>query len=311
MRGMANPDVYLYGQTVLSTIHKLAGKFPDIDGYGEISRSFLCPGGEAMNAAMLLSGLGLTTAIAGPHWGAETAAVLGRYAERYGIDTSGIVRDPGFAGVRDLIIVDDRHRTVFGSFGAYFAQEPPRWGEPDPAAIRAARVVAIDPFFRSSSVAAARFAVESGKPYITINCPLDGFLHRHAAANVVSGEFRRSAYAGIATETLLAGYAKSSDGLTIFTAGQGPILCARRGKPITTIEPCRVEAVSTLGAGDTFRAGVVFGIFQDWPDERTVRFASALAALLCTRLPIADNIPTLAEVSAFMAIVPTSRERSG
>jgi len=96
---MGKLDVYLYGQTVLSTIHKLAGKFPEIDGYGEIQKSFLCPGGEVMNAAMLLSGLGLSTAIGGPHWGAETADVLGRYAERYGIDTSGIVRgDPKGSG---------------------------------------------------------------------------------------------------------------------------------------------------------------------------------------------------------------------
>ena len=297
---MAKRDVYLYGQIVLSTIHKLAGKFPEIDGYGEIERSFLCPGGEAMNAAMLLTGLGLTTAIGGPNWGTETAAVLDRYAERYGIDTGGIVRDPGFAGVRDLILVDDRHRTVFGSFGAYFSQKPHRWCEPDAAAIRAARVVAIDPFFGQSSEAAARIAAEAGIPYVTIDCPHDGFLHRHAAATVVSGEYRRSAYAGKAAADLIATYAESSAGLTIFTAGSGDIQCARRGKPVAAIAPYRVEAVSTLGAGDTFRAGVVFGILSGWEDERIVRFASALAALLCTRLPIADNVPTLAEVLAFM-----------
>lgn len=297
---MAKSEVYLFGQTVLSTIHKLAGKFPETDGYGEIERSFLCPGGEAMNAAMLLSGLGLTTAIGGPHWGSETAAVLGRYAERYGIDTSGIIRDPGFAGVRDLIIVDDRQRTVFGNFGAYFARKPHRWGEPDEAAIRAARIVAIDPFFGSSSEAAARFAAKGGIPYVTIDCPHDGFLQQHAAATVVSGEFRRSVYASQATAELIGTYAENSDGLTIFTAGSGPILCGRRGKPVVAIEPYRVEAVSTLGAGDTFRAGVVFGIFKGWADERVVRFASALAAILCTRLPIADNVPTLGEVCAFM-----------
>jgi len=297
---MGKLDVYLYGQTVLSTIHKLAGKFPEIDGYGEIQKSFLCPGGEVMNAAMLLSGLGLSTAIGGPHWGTETAEVLGRYAERYGIDTSGIVRDPGFAGLRDLILVDDRHRTVFGTFGAFFSHEPQRWSEPDAAAIRAAQVVAIDPYFRSATDKTARLATEAGKPYVTLDCPHDGFLHRHAAANIVSGEYRRSAYAGIATVDLLAQYAENSTGLTIFTAGSGLILCARRGTPVVAIEPYRVEAVSTLGAGDTFRAGVVFGIVKGWPDERIVRFASALAALLCTRLPIADNVPTLAEVEAFI-----------
>ena len=49
-------DVYLYGMTVLSTIQRMATVLPDADGYGEIAETFVCPGGEAMNAAMLLAG---------------------------------------------------------------------------------------------------------------------------------------------------------------------------------------------------------------------------------------------------------------
>jgi sugar/nucleoside kinase (ribokinase family) len=62
-----------------------------------------------------------------------------------------------------------------------------------------------------------------------------------------------------------------------------------------------VEAKSTLGAGDTFRAGIVYGILRELSDGDCVRFASGLATLLCTRLPIADNVPALSEVEAFLA----------
>jgi sugar/nucleoside kinase (ribokinase family) len=297
---MAAPEVYVFGQIVLSTIHKLAGTFPEADGYGEIERTFLCPGGQGINAAMVLSGLGLKTAVGGPNWGTDTAEVLDRYAARYGIDTGGIVRDPGYAGLRDIVFVDGNHRTVFGWFGALYTEKPHRWCEPDEAAIRAARVVAIDPYFGSSSEAAARLASEAGVPYVTIDCPHDGYLHRNAAATVVSGEYWRPTYAGKTAGEVISTYAEQSDGLTIFTAGSGQILFARRGKPMLAVEPYRVEAISTLGAGDTFRAGVVFGLLKAWDDERIVRFAAALAAILCTRLPIADNVPTLAEVEALM-----------
>jgi sugar/nucleoside kinase (ribokinase family) len=297
---MPASEVYLFGQIVLSTIHKLASRFPEADGYGEIERSFLCPGGQGINAAMVLSGLGLKTAIGGPNWGTDTAEVLDRYAARYGIDTGGIVRDPGYAGLRDIIFVDGDSRTVFGRFRALNEEKPQRWCEPDEAAIRAARVVAIDPYFGSSSQAAARLASEAGVPYVTIDCLHDSYLHRNAAATVVSGEYWRPAYAGQTAEEVISNYAEHSAGLTIFTAGSGRILCARRGKPVFAVEPYRVEVMSTLGAGDTFRAGVVFGVLKGWDDERVVRFAAAVAAILCTRIPIADNVPTLAEVCAFM-----------
>jgi sugar/nucleoside kinase (ribokinase family) len=306
---MAASEVYLFGQIVLSTIHKLASRFPEADGYGEIERSFLCPGGQGINAAMVLSALGVKTAIGGPNWGTDTAEVLDRYAARYGIDTGGIIRDPSYAGLRDIAFVDGESRTVFGKFRALYTELPHRWCEPDGAAIRAARTVAIDPYFGSSSETAARLSSEAGVPYVTIDCPHDGYIHRNAAATVVSGEHWRPLYAGRSAEDVISIYAEQSAGLTIFTAGSGQILCARRGKPAFTVEPYKVEVVSTLGAGDTFRAGVVYGVLRGWDDERIVRFAAALAAILCTRLPIADNAPTLAEVIAFMERGPAQARR--
>jgi sugar/nucleoside kinase (ribokinase family) len=56
---------------------------------------------------------------------------------------------------------------------------------------------------------------------------------------------------------------------------------------------------STLGAGDTFRAGIVFGLLNRYDDGKCIEFAAALAALMCTRLPIADNLASLDEVQEF------------
>jgi sugar/nucleoside kinase (ribokinase family) len=296
---MPDLDAYLYGMTVLSTIHRLSGPL-EPDGYGEIAETFHCPGGEAMNAAMLLSGLGLTTALGGPHWGTETREVLGRYARRYGIDVSGVTVDDGYPGVRDVVLVHGRHRTVLGWFGRYFADGVHRWAGPDPRAIARARVVAVDPFFGDASVEAARLAAAAGKPYVTIDCPCDGALHARAAATVVAREYRSRQYPGVPDEELLSRYTRGGPGLTIFTSGKDDLRFARPGVLPEALPVFPVEVKSTLGAGDTFRAGVVHGVLRGRPDREVVRFAAALAAVVCTRMPIADNVPSLGQVEDFL-----------
>jgi len=293
-------DVYVYGMTVLSTIHRCSCALKACGGYAEISDSYVCPGGEGMNAAMLLSGLGVKTKLAGPHWGSATRAVLERYAARYSIDVSEVTRDDAFEGLRDLVIVAGTERTVLGWFGRYFAEPAKRWDEPNAGAIRESRVAAIDPYFGSSSERAGRFAREAGTPYVPIDCAFESELHAGCAVNVVSQEYRRQKYAGEDDPALFRWYTERSHGLTVFTSGSAPIRFGRAGEAPRWAEPWSVDVKSTLGAGDSFRAGMVYAILQGYSDPACVRFASALAALMCTRLPIADNVPSSTDVEAFL-----------
>ena len=91
---MASLDVYAYGMTVLSTIHLLDGPYPERDGYQEILRTFVFPGGEAANAAILLARWGLRVKLSGPHLGHETRGQLLDYFREAGIDTSGAAGRP-------------------------------------------------------------------------------------------------------------------------------------------------------------------------------------------------------------------------
>jgi ribokinase len=62
-----------------------------------------------------------------------------------------------------------------------------------------------------------------------------------------------------------------------------------------------VEAVDTTGAGDVFHGGYLFGLLNGWPLRETITFASALAALACTRIGGRAGIPALPEVLTFLA----------
>lgn len=61
-----------------------------------------------------------------------------------------------------------------------------------------------------------------------------------------------------------------------------------------------VEAIDTLAAGDVFHGAFAFGLADVWEMERLIRFASAAAAIKCTRFGGRLGAPTRAEVEAFL-----------
>ena len=79
-------DAYLYGMTVLSTIHRLKGPYPPPDSYREIERTMVVPGGETGNAAILLARLGLRVRPEGVLLGTETREKLLRHNRTWGVD---------------------------------------------------------------------------------------------------------------------------------------------------------------------------------------------------------------------------------
>jgi len=60
-----------------------------------------------------------------------------------------------------------------------------------------------------------------------------------------------------------------------------------------------VQVVDTTGAGDVFHGAYIFGLLQEWDLRRTASFASAAAALNCTRFGGRAGAPTLEEVEEF------------
>jgi len=294
---MTNADVYLYGMTVLSTIHQLKAKFPSADGYQEITRTFVIPGGEAANGAIVLSNLGVPVTLDGPFLGDSTAKPLLAYLKKHSVDCSLLHHHPGFPGWRDIVFCDGDTRTVFGWFVDYLFGGHKFWNKPNEQAIKSAKCVALDPFFGSESQVVAELCLKHHKDYVTIDSRFDTITAQGARAIVCSREFLDREYPGIEPQALLKQYQSNCAGLIIFTFGSRPVLFASAGKAIETFQPYAITVVDTLAAGDTFRAGVVYGILKGWSDLEVVRFASATAAVSCLRFPSVYEPPTLAEIT--------------
>lgn len=75
------------------------------------------------------------------------------------------------------------------------------------------------------------------------------------------------------------------------------------------LPPYQVEVVSTIGAGDGFGSGFLFGILQEMPLVDALRFGNAAAAFVVGRLMCADAMPHRHEVEALIERQPLQVQR--
>lgn len=187
-----------------------------------------------------------------------------------------------------------------GFFQQLYASGQKRWNVPSEEDVAACSIAAIDPYFQEETQRAAELCVKHVKPYVTIDCHHDSYLHRHAAINIVSKECIGTAYAGRTREEIYTLLTECTDGLVIITSGEEDMLWGRKGESAHYTKPFRVEVRSTLGAGDTFKAGCVYGLLHGMQDEEIVRFAAACSAVAISRFPLPLNPPKLEEVTELL-----------
>ena len=66
-------------------------------------------------------------------------------------------------------------------------------------------------------------------------------------------------------------------------------------------KPFPVEVYNTLGAGDAFASGFIYGHLRGWSWERSARLGNATGAIVVTRHGCANFMPTMPEVDEFVA----------
>lgn len=298
---MQNHDVYLHGQILGTHSFWLKDGFLEPDEYAEIGAKYFLPGGETGTAATVLASLGVNVKMDGTHIGTQVAPLLKSFYQDKTVDLSSIYFDEEYEGLMDYVVIAGLVRSPMGFFQTLYKSGVKRWNMPKEEDVAGCKVAAIDPYFMEETQAAAELCVKYQKPYVTIDCKHDTYLHANCAINVVSKECTAEYFKeGKTMEEIYQLLTDNTDGLVIITSGEADMIYGRKGQPMKRMKPFTVEVKSTLGAGDTYKAACVYGLLKGMTDDEIVRFASACSAIAISRFPLPLNPPTLSEANAMI-----------
>jgi sugar/nucleoside kinase (ribokinase family) len=293
-------DVYLYGMISASTVYVLDAdfEFPHPNEYAEIKQTLPSIGGEAVNSAIILSKLGVKTRLDGNWLNQKNADKIFALLKPFDIDLSRLTVTQDY-GTEEIVIADKNSRTVFGNYADFHRGEK-QWNSPHEEDVANAQMVGLDPYLKQESLAVAHMCVKNRKPYVTLDARYEDYVAQNAASVVISHELRNQAYPGGDMVQIFEKYQSCCKGLIIFTFGSDELWFARHGQHIKGYKPYQITPVDTTGAGDSFRGGIIYGLLNSWDDERTVDFASAVAACVCLTMPHTLNAPEKDGILQFM-----------
>jgi 5-dehydro-2-deoxygluconokinase len=167
---------------------------------------------------------------------------------------------------------------------------------------------------RAATLHAAAVARASGVPVVV---DIDYRPDQWDDAEVFASHMRallHSATIAVGTEDELAAAATTSDvakgASVLLTSGIHALILKRGARGSTVFRPDQIPVdvapfpitvLNVLGAGDAFASGFLYGYLQGWALERAARMGNACGAIVVTRHGCANFMPTLDEVSAFVA----------
>jgi sugar/nucleoside kinase (ribokinase family) len=152
--------------------------------------------------------------------------------------------------------------------------------------LRGSRLLYVDWYDGDHIVRAMDEAVDVGVP-VFLN-----FEHGHADPQLLSRYGRRTVICQAVTDAAQRGDVPALEVASrLLRAGVQTALItladegclAVRGHEVVRVYASKVRAVDGCGAGATFSAGFIYGYFQGWDLEKSVRFATAAATLKVTR----------------------------
>ena len=99
----------------------------------------------------------------------------------------------------------------------------------------------------------------------------------------------------------------ASKGIVITTDGSQLIHAIDRDGTHYSLLPPIVTPVETTGAGDSFRAGIIYGLLQQWSLSRSLRWAAAVSAMQVQRSLAQDRPPTREKIAGMAEQIEVRR----
>ncbi|MCD6073391.1 MAG: PfkB [Rhodospirillales bacterium] len=261
-------------------------------------------GGNAFNAAVAISRLGGGVAFCGPMGDAgETSSryIFDKAAE-LGIAMQDIVHMPGLVTPISTVMIDPGGERTIITF-----RDPELWKVRLPEADR--MLSDCDAILAESRCAAfcTGLCAEARRRGIPVVIDVDSAMSMReglltASSHLIFSSEALQATADIADDAAaLQQLAKVTPSFLAGTRGsQGTVWLDPNGGGLRQTAAFPVHTVDTLGAGDVFHGAFALAMTENQDLEDALRFASAAAAIKCTRFGGAFACPQRAEVEAFL-----------
>ena len=297
-------DVLCYGTISVENVTRL-GHLPTPRRDAAAVQEHDLLGGEALTVAVPLATWGLRVAVAGNFIGVDRKAelILQQLSQHPRIDTRYIIQHPNVDTPFTRLFVDPKGER---SRVAYWYDQTPK-DELLPSIMARARLLSVDAYGKDERDRAAQVARSLGRPVISAGAIWPQHpLARLSSVTVISSAFLQSSFTGVYEYDHALELQAQGAGVVIVTDGPKAVLVVRADGSPFGVEPYEARRViDTSGAGDLFKAGLIYGWLQEsWALEQKVKFACAAAALNIERDRSKDPPPSLAEINTLMKKQP-------
>jgi sulfofructose kinase len=261
-------------------------------------------GGCAANATVTVARRGARSRLVAPLGGPEGSDAIGDqilgWLAREKVDCSRVVRMPGVTSPLSSILIDRAgERSIVSYRDPRFRPVPP---EDADALIADAAAVLVDDHLPEFVLPVAAAARKRGIPVVVDlekSNPETEKLHAVCSHLVFSAEGARATAGTDRLELAVRRIAKQTQAFVAATNGGDDMLFSEGGEP-QRLPAFAIKAVDTLAAGDVFHGAFALALAERRGIRDALRFASAVAALKCTRFGGIAGAPTRAEVEQFL-----------
>ena len=290
------------GQCSLDQLARI-DTYPAVDTKKEILELYEQGGGPVATALVALSRWGVKCRFYGIVGDDEAGEKIRRSLIEEGVDVRGLkIREKAASQVAFIAIEKETaKRTIFWRRPTGRLLQPEELGAD---LFDGSALLLLDGLMRDVSIYAAEKAGRYGIPIM-----LDAGRLRAGMPDltklsdyvVASEEFAKDLGWNPCRETLLRERENLGVKVLTITLGERGSMTASSDSDYIEIPAFQVHAVDTTGAGDVFHGGYIYGLLKNWSIKETVTFASAAAAIKCTKIGGRHGIPRLDEVKEFLS----------
>ncbi len=292
--------ILVYGTVCLDRVHTVPS-LPPPGGYVEIVAAERHLGGEALNTATALTRWQSSIRLAGNSLGRSLESDwLRKHIAESDLPTPELPEFDHPAPVCDIYVTPDGERTMFG-YGFATMQKT---STPAKVDLTGVTLLTVDGNLGQAAAIIADRAQDNSIPVYAmdtdevVKLAPNGFWQTSTDRVGRRGDIQRNLLLVQKTVKAQNCFCIHSDGANGFIAG-GP------NHPVRHYPPFPAPAVvDSTGAGDAFRAGMLYGLSQNWPITQCLQFASAAGCLNCRAFGAINGLPTVKEALDLVAAHP-------